>query len=154
VTICTRERRYSPGHENGGEIVLKRAGEIAAENIRQIGSHYENVTIDRFVIMPNHVHAIIVIEGRHPFSPDSTKIEIASVPHATGKPRAKSLGDVVGGYKAGVSRACRLAGIVDFEWQERFYDHILRTNASVNAVRSYIDNNPRNWIEDPERAHG
>jgi len=63
---------------------------------------------------------------------------------------SSKLGDVVGGYKASVSRVCRLQGIVDFAWQERFDDRILGSNASVNSVRDYIERNPDNWMEDPD----
>lgn len=97
--------------------------------------------------MPNHVHVIVVIDGPHAYSPEPTD----DAPGLTAKPRASSLGNVIGGYKAGVTRACQLAGISDFRWQERFYDHIIRTNASVNAVRDYIEHNPQNWLDDPDR---
>ena len=108
-----------------------------------------NVFIDRFVIMPNHVHTIIVIEGLHEYSPQPGAVaDSQTIP---GKPRAKRLGVVVGGYKAGASRVCKVAGIRDFAWQERFHDRILNSNASVNAVHDYIARNPANWVEDPDR---
>jgi hypothetical protein len=56
----------------------------------------------------------------------------------------------VGSYKAGVSRICHAKGLSDFAWQARFHDHILRSNASLNAVRDYIDHNPKNWRVDPD----
>jgi len=146
VTICAHQRRCLLGRAVDGSIALTRAGAIAEVQIRSIPGHYSNVILDQFVVMPNHVHAIIVIDGLHSYSPEIT------APLLTGKPAAGSLGNVVGGYKAAVTRACRLAGIIDFAWQERFYDHILRTNTSVNAVREYIERNPQNWIEDPDRV--
>jgi putative transposase len=149
VTICTRSRRHSLGKIVDGKIVLSRAGVIAERQIRQTEAHYSNVSIDRFVIMPNHVHAIVVIEGFHEYSPlEARNLENQD---ATGKRRAQGLSNVVGGYKAGVSRVCWTEGIPDFAWQERFHDHILRSNASVNAVRDYICRNPQNWIADPYR---
>jgi hypothetical protein len=56
----------------------------------------------------------------------------------------------VGSYKAGVSRICHAKGLSGFAWQARFHDHILRSNVSVNAVRDYIDHNPKNWLLDPD----
>lgn len=149
VTICTRHRRCSLGNIVNGEIALSTAGTIAAAEMRQVPKHYLNVYVDQFVVMPNHVHAIIVIDGLHSHSPEPAA---QTPPHpVTNKPHSNSLGHIVGGYKAGVTRACRLAGIVDLGWQERFYDHILRSNASVNAVREYIERNPQNWLDDPDR---
>jgi REP element-mobilizing transposase RayT len=130
----------------GGEIILAAAGIIAEAQLRQIQEHYSNVRVDRFVVMPNHIHAIIVIEGRR------SKSFGERPGGAENKSPAGSLGDVVGAYKAGVTRACRLAELRDFAWQPRFYDRILHSNASVNAVRDYMDRNPRNWREDPDRV--
>jgi len=62
----------------------------------------------------------------------------------------RSLSHIVGGYKAGVSRICHAKGLSGFAWQSRFHDHILRSNASVNAVRDYSDRNPEHWLEDPD----
>jgi len=60
------------------------------------------------------------------------------------------LPNIVGGYKAGVSRICHAKGLSGFAWQAPFHDRILRSNASVNAVRDYIDQNPQNWLFDPD----
>lgn len=152
VTLCTKGRECSLGNAVHGTVALSRAGMIAESQMWEIADHYSNVAVDRFVIMPNHVHAIIVMEGRHQYSP--TLRGDGASPVSTAR-RAKSLGDVVGGYKAGVSRICRGQGIADFAWQERFYDRILGSNTSVNAVRDYIERNPENWMEDsdhPSRA--
>jgi REP element-mobilizing transposase RayT len=114
--------------------------------MKMLPDHYRNVTIDRYVVMPNHVHAIVVIEGEHAYSPVETRL--AASPSQQHRP---SLSEVVGSYQSGVSRICHAKGISDFAWQARFHDHILRCNASVNAVREYIDRNPENWLRDPER---
>jgi hypothetical protein len=106
----------------------------------------------------------VVIEGDHVHSPSPGKNR--ECPAALAVPLQKqpdnrqgiaqagvhlaSLADVVGGYKAGVSRICHANGLPNFAWQARFHEHILRSNASVNAVRDYIDYNPRNWMEDPD----
>jgi REP element-mobilizing transposase RayT len=150
VTICTRGKQCHLGSAVNGQIVLSQAGSIAENEIRHIRDHYSNVILDKFVIMPNHVHAILVIEGDHVYSPAVVRRHAGdgASPVSTKRP---VLGDIVGGYKAGVSRFCRAAGIVDFGWQARFYEHILRSNAAVHAVRDYIDKNPENWLEDPDR---
>jgi len=144
VTVCTKHKKCSLGHAVDGQIVLSEAGLIAEIEMKSVASHYSNVIIDRYVVMPNHVHAILVIEGDHVYSPVETRLAPSPV-GAHGR-----LPNIVGGYKAGVSRICHAKGLSGFAWQARFHDHILRSNASVNAVRDYIDQNPQNWLFDPD----
>jgi REP element-mobilizing transposase RayT len=129
-------------------MVLFPAGRIAEHELSSTVAYYSNVWIDRFVVMPNHVHAIIVIDGLHPYSAASAVAESNRV-EPSGRP---TLFTIVGGYKSAVSRLCHLHGIADFQWQPRFYDHIPGSNAAVNAVREYIRRNPENWREDPDYA--
>jgi len=144
VTLCTEDKKCSLGRTANGQIVLSDAGRIAETEMKAVSSHYVNVVIDRYVVMPNHVHALIVIEGDHIYSPVETRL--AASPART----HGLLSQIVGSYKAGVSRICHAKGISGFAWQSRFHDHVLRSNASVNAVREYIEHNPRNWLEDPD----
>jgi REP-associated tyrosine transposase len=141
VTICTKDKVCSLGSAVDGEITLSRAGTIAEGKLFALATHYSSLRIDTFVVMPNHVHAIIVSDGLHQYSPDSM---------SAGFRPGGSLGEIVGGYKAGVSRTCHAQGISDFQWQPRFYDRILGSNAAVDAVRLYILQNPGNWQDDPD----
>jgi REP element-mobilizing transposase RayT len=142
VTICTHKKACSMGRSDYRTIVLSEAGLIAATEMELVSGHYSNVLVDRFVIMPNHLHAIIVIEGPAVFAPSELKPGRVAV----------SLSTIVGSYKAGVRRICGIRGILNFEWQMRFHDHILRSNASLNSVRDYIDHNPQNWLDDPDNT--
>jgi putative transposase len=110
------------------------------------------VSIDSFIVMPNHVHAIVVIDGQHRHSPDS---EIRIEPALSNglvlvPPKAGSLSAIVRSYKAGVTRRCHEMGLRNFAWQAGFYDHIVRANASLKVIRDYIEKNPANWPSDPE----
>jgi REP element-mobilizing transposase RayT len=144
VTICTKDKQCTLGRTTDGRIVLSDAGVIAETELKVVSDHYLNVMIDRFVVMPNHIHAIVVIEGTHAYFPVETRL--AAYPAGV----HGRLPQIVGGYKAGVSRMCHAKGITAFAWQSRFHDHILRSNASLNAVRDYIDRNPQNWLDDPD----
>ena len=143
VTVCTKEKKCSLGQAVDGQIMPSAAGLVAEAEMKAVATHYSNVIIDRYVVMPNHVHAIIVIEGGHAYSPVETRLAASPV-GAHGR-----LPNIVGGYKAGVSRICH-ARLLGFAWQARFHDHILRSNVSVNSVRDYIDHNPQNWLLDPD----
>jgi REP element-mobilizing transposase RayT len=125
--------------------MLSDAGVIAETEMKAILDHYVNVVIDRYVVMPNHVHAIVVIERAHVYSLVETGLAPSPV-----RRHGRSLSAIVESYKAGVSRICHAKGLSGFAWQARFHDHILRSNVSVNAVRDYIDHNPKNWLLDPD----
>jgi REP element-mobilizing transposase RayT len=135
-----------------GQIELSDAGVIAESELKSVSSHYENVIIDSYVVMSNHVHALVVIDGDHVYSPVGRIPEAVAHVCQRETGQAPSLHEIVGSYKAGVSRICHARGISGFAWQARFHDHILRSNASLNAVREYIDHNPENWLLDPDNA--
>ena len=70
VTICTHERTHVFGEVVNREVQLSRIGGIAESELQNLGNHYTNVKIDSFIVMPNHVHAIVMIDGDHHFSPN------------------------------------------------------------------------------------
>jgi putative transposase len=149
VTICTRQHVCTLGEVSGSRVELSPIGLAAAAELKGLPDHYPTASLDCDVVMPNRVHAIIVLEGPHIFSP-GTRIpapnERADFPLCA--PKAISLSSIVRAYKAGVTRWCRTKGYDWFAWQPGFYDRILRSNASVNAVRDYIRRNPANWLFD------
>ena len=151
VTVCTQNRACFFGGIMNGNLKLSLAGQIADSELQNISFHYSSVRLDSAIVMPNHVHAIIVIDGRGCYSASLGADGLPATPKL-GAPAITmlSLSSIVRSYKSGVTRVCRAHGFQNFAWQPRFYDHILRTNASVNAVRDYIQNNPANWIHDKD----
>lgn len=124
ITICTRDRRNLFIQPVGNGHARSGAGRIAEENLLAIPSHFPHVMIDKYVIMPNHVHAILVIEG-------------ACAERACPFP---TLSTVVGSYKSSVSKA------VGFPvWQKSFYDHVIRNESDYQMIWQYIENNPVKW---------
>lgn len=144
VTVCTRERLPLFGHVVGGEMVLNSAGQIASEELSQIPVYWhDHVALDLFVVMPNHIHAILLLVGT-PF--------LASAPSALAdaQKRIPTLGQVVGSYKSGVTRRIRQM-FNDEErrvWQGRYHDHIIRNEPDLNRIREYVIYNPARWQED------
>ena len=146
VTICTLQKAHILGEVIQGEMRLSRVGFIADSELQSLSSHYNNVEVNSHVVMPNHVHAIVAIEGAHAFSPNPKNLpERAGISSAAG-----SLSAIVRSYKSGVTRRSRQLGIGQDIWQARFYDKLLRSDAIINAVREYIRNNPANWAEDSD----
>jgi putative transposase len=148
VTICTQNRACIFGDVVAGEVQLSAVGRIAKSELQELHLHYENVQVESFVVMPNHAHAIVMIDGDHSFSPNAKRYS----PPAAGfvSPQAGSLSAIIRSYKAGVTRRCRELGLNQVIWQARFHDHLLRGDAVINAVRDYIRDNPANWGADKE----
>ena len=161
VTICTKNRIQALGGIEGVDLRLSAVGEIAAQCWLEIPDHHPGAALDEFVIMPNHVHGIIVlVETLHATSlqPHATSL-IQQPPQTTPErmsaisPKTGSLGSVMRSYKSAVSRLARLAGH-EFGWQERYWDHIVRDNQEFNRIRKYILQNPVKWKLDCENDLG
>ena len=149
VTICAFNRTSVFGEIIEGNVCLTRIGQVAESDLQTLAEHYDNVHIDAHVVMPNHVHAIVMIDGAHGFS-SKVKANLNLRLGTFVSPAAGSLSAIVRSYKAGVTLKCRDLGFNQQIWQTRFHDQLLRGDQVINAVREYICNNPANWKEDKE----
>jgi len=151
VTICTYARQHLFGEVCDGEMILNSSGEIASEELQNIPLRWTEVDIDLFVAMPNHIHIIIIL------SPDEI-VGTAFLPSAdnqngqTGDAQkgVPTLGQIIGNYKAGVTRRLRqIADLSDIRvWQERYHDHIIRSENTLHRIQEYVLHNPKFWTED------
>ncbi len=136
VTICTRGRVRCLGSVEDGEAILSLAGKIVAEEWLKIPGSHPRATLDAWVVMPDHMHGILIFQGDpEDRSRDSKYLQ------------SQSLGTVVGRFKAEATK--RIRGPLrqsDFAWQPRFHDVVLRTPADLERVRAYIRDNPKNWV--------
>ena len=148
MTICTYNRLKLFGDITGGKMTLSRLGEVADEEWRHIAQARINGELDRYVIMPNHLHGLFTItdmpEGDFGQSGKNTR---AKQPH--GYP-AGSVGAIISHYKAAVSRRARSESIGRSHhiWQRSYYDHVVRNEKSLNETRRYIIENPARWQDD------
>jgi len=156
VTMCAQNHVCIFGEVVGGEVQLSRVGLIAELEMQSLHNHYHNVQVDELVVMPNHVHAIIMIDRAHDFSPTAKmSCPFKSADSAFASPKGGSLAAIIRSYKSGVSRRCHELGL-NIAWQTRFHDHLLRGDKVIDAVCEYIRNNPANWgvdRENPFRPH-
>ena len=126
VTLCTHERTCLFGRVVDGEMRLDAAGRMAAEEgVRSAGICTE-VRLDAWVVMPNHVHGLVVI-----------------VPPG-------SLGAFIAGFKSAATRRInRMRGTPDAPvWQRNYHDHIVRNERAWRALRRYVAGNPARWDTD------
>ena len=144
VTLCTHQRLCIFGSINDGKMVLNEWGMIVHEEWEQTAVLRSYIELDAFVVMPNHVHGILIIHNHAPTSPDQGHEREFS------KPIAHSLPTIVGAWKAAATRRInRLPDPPDHPiWQRNYYEHIIRHEKGLNAIRGYIANNPARWVED------
>lgn len=150
VTVCTHQRANLFGNITAdGVMHLSDEGQIARSCWDAIPQHFPTIELDAFVVMPNHVHGILVFgipSGGHG---GAVSLRPTDNGEAFGKPVKNSLSTVIRSYKSIVTRTIRQ--MLDIEivvWQGRFYDHIIRSEASLNHIRQYIESNPAQWHKD------
>ncbi|PMB06814.1 transposase [Fischerella thermalis CCMEE 5198] len=157
ITICTKNRDHDFGNVVSGQVHLSVIGEIAQRFWVDIPNHFDYTYIDAYVIMPNHVHGIVVID--RPENVETLQCNVSTQNDAPWditqrqfmsniSPKPGSLGAIARSYKSVVTRWCRENGHNHFAWQSRFYDHIIRADGSLDRIREYIINNPTKWEED------
>lgn len=155
ITICTKNRRPFFGHIRKGVMCLNAVGSIAHNAwLRTLALRKDmNVELGEFIIMPNHFHAVVVI-GRNAYNQESHNQEGIGVPPlptagvgGTFGPQRNNLPAIVRGFKSAVTKEARTWNI-EFAWQSRYHDHIIRNERSFTTISNYIVHNPDNWQQD------
>jgi len=117
-------------------VELSQYGIIADKAINEISAHYKNVSVDRYVIMPNHIHLILEIQNN--------ETDGQTCGQADGRLIiAPTVSTIVKQLKQSVSKQLGFS-----LWQKSFYDHIIRDEQDYSRVAEYIENNPLKWTED------
>jgi putative transposase len=162
ITICTNGKIHWFGNILNHEMILSEPGQIAKKLWHKLPEHFPFISLDEFVIMPDHIHGIIII------NPNMDAVAVQTL-HATSvRPRIQSAGNtknnfmasispkpgslatIIRSYKSAVSKNIHLI-IPDFSWHSRYYDHIIRSNPELERIRKYIINNPANWLDEFSR---
>ncbi len=144
VTICTKNKRCLlsrvvgrglapavPDVHETYEIMLTEYGRIAEEQLQILPIRFPCVTVDYYVIMPNHIHAILQLHDE-----------------AAGASPRPTLMDVVCAYKFLTTRICKQKREIDRLFQTSFYEHVIRTREEYDEIQKYIEENPTRWFYD------
>ncbi len=147
ITICSYNRECLFGEIKNGEMILNGFGEIVVFTWFDLVNHENHISLDYFVVMPNHVHGIIVISTNKTFVGAGSKpalIEAVSTRHG--------LSEIVRQFKT--FSAKRINQLRETSaaavWQRNYYEHVIRSEDELNRIREYIQNNPLQWEVDPE----
>lgn len=188
ITICTHKMDHFFGHIAGEEMFLNEMGEFAHKFWAEIPEHFAHVRLGEFVVMPNHVHGVIII-----IDDDIVSSTVVGSPHCddpttvhcddpttvqcddptaidTGNPendlknritrkkgtnkkmsditpKSGSVSTIINSYKSAVTKKARKIDL-NFKWQSKFHDRIIRDRREFKNVQNYIQNNPKNWKDD------
>ncbi|MFP4507114.1 MAG: transposase, partial [Cyclobacteriaceae bacterium] len=142
ITICTQDRQHYFGHITDGIMHLSAAGIIARDNLLMIPDQFENAVLDEWVIMPNYIHLILVINGSMINHGPTDIPNKSGIPNNPMELPQDTIGKMMRWYKGRVSFQCRQSGMA-FAWQARFHDRIIRDRRALKNIRQYIRNNPQ-----------
>ena len=166
VTICTRNRACLLGDIVEGRMHLSEAGRLAQVAWEYLPHHYPHVQIDVWVIMPNHMHGIVILTKEQATDDDMrvgadpktdvgaiSKINVgAGFKPAPTIPTRHGLSEIVRAFKTFSARRINaLHNTVGAPfWQRNYYEHIIRNQSALDRIRQYIADNPARWSEDLE----
>jgi len=144
VTICAKDRSLLFGDIIKGDMRLSDYGRIIAQEWEISAKIRREITLDAFVVMPNHLHGVVFIE-------ESDVGATGGSPVRSG-PRQHSLGSFLSGFKSATTKRINDLGQTPGRpiWQRNYYEHIIRNEQSLHRIREYIANNPARWDFDRE----
>ncbi len=163
VTICTHGRASLLGEIVDGEMRLNIAGEAVIACWQNLPRHFSNVELDAFVVMPNHVHGIIVITEaevgakqsekaiavHRDTAPTASPLRMTNeqMPHGT---QPGSLAAIIQNFKSVSARKINAVRFTPGQtvWQRNYYEHVIRNENDLAHIRNYIVANPVRWAED------
>jgi putative transposase len=161
VTICAAGRACVFGDVVDAQVKLSRRGLVLTKCWNEIPAHHPHVELDAFVVMPNHVHGLLLFVGDPPEATQASQLHGGAALSATTVTTARgpapgSLSAVIGSFKSAVSREINRIrpGAARGLWQLNFYEHVVRHDRAHHRIRDYIASNPERWADDEENPTG
>lgn len=157
ITICTKYMEQVFGHVDNGKMELSEMGTIVDKYWCDIPNHFPSFDLDEYIVMPNHIHGIIIIPPKdtlhRDFHPETNKTMFEIPPKiilnqfmSKISPKKESISVIIRSYKSictnAINKECNSG---KFKWQSRFYDYVIRTENDLIRIRKYIKNNPVKW---------
>ena len=140
LTVCTHEKRCLLSRIPVGEelappaVRLTAIGGIVEKQVRQLPGRFPGLTVEHFVIMPNHIHLLLHLKQGPGGASSSPTVDIRHVLQA---------------FKSITTVECHKSGICSGPlWQRSYHDHIIRDEADHRRIAEYIETNPARWTED------
>ncbi|MFK7932123.1 MAG: transposase [Saprospiraceae bacterium] len=164
ITICTYEHQHFFGKCGKGKMKLSTAGIIVQGCWYEIPRWNPHVELGRFIVMPNHLHGILFLDDYLRRIEDANSSQnkrdedvFSNVSTVSGEneyyseisSKSGSVSRMIQQFKSACTRHIQdVPPDLEFCWQERFHDHIIRNDAAFIRISDYIANNPANWSDD------
>ena len=170
ITICTKDRQHFFGECADGKMKLSTLGAIVQGGRRsafwyEIPKHFPFIELGEFIVMPNHIHGVLILNknendivpvetGHCPVSTNDVSTIKSDLDKTIGQKRFRNQGkdtisSIIGSYKSICSKHIHTAfPHLNFDWQTRFWDNIIRDDEVFSTISQYIINNPKNWEGD------
>ena len=145
VTINTYQGQHLFGDFIDNKMILNDAATMIEKWYFELENKYKNAKCREFIVMPNHFHGILIIKND---TIVETTRRVVSTPQTPQTLQPNSLGSIIGQFKSVCTKRIRNGIEPHFQWQARFYDHIIRNEGDANRIRQYIRNNPVKWQRD------
>jgi REP element-mobilizing transposase RayT len=126
ITICVKDKSEVFGKVAYNSVSLNNYGLIVEKNLRDLAARFNSIEIDDYVIMPNHFHAIFILDNKN----DKTK---------------DSMSNIIGAFKSLTTIEIHKNGLSEFKWQRSYYDRIIRNEKELFNIKQYIEQNPLRW---------
>ena len=149
ITICTANRKHYFGEIYDGEMHLTPIGLFVTEQLTKASTFSVDIEIPLFVVMPNHIHAMVSIHGNMDLTlpAEQRSPNPALRANETCQRHIPTLGRFISSLKGAVTKYARSID-TEFSWQGRYHDHFIRGNHDGNNIAEYIINNISRWTED------
>lgn len=162
VTVCADNRKCLFGRIRDAEMILNESGKMAEKYWNQIPRHFPHAELDEYIVMPNHIHAIIKITvnvGANNHSPltniisknrakNISPLQMHQMPLKRHGGTSKTIGSIIRGFKIGVTKWFRKNTETKKVWQRNYYERIIRNESELNRIRQYVIDNPAKWEND------
>ena len=141
ITICTQNRKQilsklvGTGVLDCPQVQLSKYGKVAERYILQLNNFYDHISVDKYVIMPNHIHILLSVQGQ------------SGTPVPTDDCEIDNKNSTVAKFVSTFKRFCNKEYGENI-WQNRYYDHVIRNQQDYNDIWEYIEFNPTQWKKD------
>lgn len=148
VTICVDWYQECLGTIQQGATQLNDYGTIVKQQWLWLVEQYPHVSLDEFIVMPNHFHGIVIVDNPNAACDTSAGAGLAPplrIKCNAGQKRIAPLTEIISAFKSTASKFIHQAGFRNFTWQRSFHDRIIRNLIELDLTRDYINNNPAKW---------
>jgi len=166
ITVVTHNRELLFGEVVDGEMKLSNLGQIAQREWERLPKRFNQIELGAFVVMPDHVHGIIIIHDNRRGTAGVLRIIVPGrirraptgetvIVERFGKPVPGSIPTIIRSYKSAVALRINYARPSDSTpvWQKNYYEHVIRNEQDMQAKWDYIESNPANWENDNENPN-